>query len=281
MRRSSLAVLALAPWSAFASAPPIGYAQATGYFKKDTRPTLYQPLNLLDGREVTAWCSPTADPLSEQITFGFKDAARIDEVRVYTGNGFDDSTWKEFSRAKKLSLKGPVAGAKFQVADERGLQSVPINPPLVGARFTLEVLDQYPSEDPDAPVCITDIVFYSEGKPLNGSWLTQKLKYDKGRAQLMGTWFAGPEGAPDHFLSFYFDGSFQYSYEPFDPTVKHKSFHGEYDASGSRLALDLPGKGRVSVRIHRDKKGDDAGARTLNLEGDLPEDMKLTFRDKI
>jgi hypothetical protein len=158
---------------------------------------------------------------------------------------------------------------------------VPISPPLVGARFTLEVLDQYPSEDPDAPVCITDIVFYSEGKPLNGSWLTQKLKYDKGRAQLMGTWFAGPEGAPDHYLSFYFDGSFQYSFEPYDPALKHKAFHGEYDASGSRLTLDVPGKGRVSVRIHRDKKGDDAAVRTLTLEGDLPEDLKQTFRDKI
>lgn len=278
MSRFAWTLAALAPAAALAGGGQIGYAQATGYFKKDTRPTLYQPLNLLDSREATAWCSTTADPLSEQLTFGFKDSVTIDEVRVYTGNGFDDSTWKEFSKAKKFSLKGPTGGTKFTLADERGLQAVPIKPALEGARFTLEVLDQFPSDDPDSPVCITDIVFYSEGKPLNGAWLTQKLKYDKGRAGLMGTWFGGPPGAPDHYLSFYFDGTFQYSYEPYDPTVKRKAFHGDYDASGGRLTLDVPGKGRVSVKIHRDKAGD---GRTLNLEGDIPEDLKQTFRDKI
>ena len=114
--RGCTGVLVLAlPAVSLAAAPQIGYAQATGYFKRDTRPTLYQPLNLLDGREATAWCSPTADPLSEQITFGFKEPAKIDEVRVYTGNGFDDSTWKDFAKAKKFSLKGPTGGTKFTV----------------------------------------------------------------------------------------------------------------------------------------------------------------------
>ena len=37
-----------------AEAAPVGYAQASGYFKKDSRPSLYQPLNLLDGREATS-----------------------------------------------------------------------------------------------------------------------------------------------------------------------------------------------------------------------------------
>ena len=267
-----------------ASAPAaIGYAQATGYFKKDTRPTLYQPLNLLDGREATAWCSTTSDPLSEQITFGFKDAVRIDEVRVYTGNGFDDSTWKDFSKGKKFSLKGPTNGTEFTVADERGLQSIAIKPPLQGARFTFEVLDQFLSEDPDAPVCVTDIVFYSDGKPLNGSWLTHKLKYDKGRAALMGTWFAGPVGAPDRFLSFFFDGTYQYSYEPFDPTLKHKSYRGDYDGTPTRLTMDIPGKGRMALRITRDKKTDEGGqtAHTLTFHGDAPEDLRQVFRDRI
>src|SRR6476619_3162807 len=98
IRATYVAVIAALP----AFAGPIGYAQATGYFKKDSRPTLYQPLNLLDGRESTAWCSPTGDPLSEKLTFGFKGPVTIDEVRVYTGNGFDEATFTDFGRAKKL-----------------------------------------------------------------------------------------------------------------------------------------------------------------------------------
>ena len=46
----ALATMVAAP----VSAGSIGYAQATGYFKKESRPTLYQPLNLLDARDATA-----------------------------------------------------------------------------------------------------------------------------------------------------------------------------------------------------------------------------------
>ena len=76
-----------------ASAGGIGYAQATGYFKKESRPTLYQPLNLLDGRDVTAWCSTTSDPLNELLTFGFNGPVRIEELRINAGNNFDANTW--------------------------------------------------------------------------------------------------------------------------------------------------------------------------------------------
>ncbi len=276
MRRLALALLAL---PATAAAGPIGYAQATGYFKKDTRPTLYQPLNLLDAREATAWCSPTADPLNEQLTFGFKGSTRIDEIRVYTGNGFDESTWQQFSRAKKLSIKGPTGAFAFTVADQRGLQAVAINPPLEGAQFSVEILDVYPAEDPDTPACVTDIVFYSEGKPLNGSWLTQKLKYDKNQAPLLGTWFAGYEGAPDRYLSFYFDGTYRYVFDPFDKsTQKEKVIAGSYDVSGTRITLEVPGKGKAVIRYVREKDKNGRG-HLLSLDGNVPEDLKQRFRD--
>src|SRR5262249_45151494 len=150
------------------------------------------------------------------LTFGFKDMAKIDEVRIYTGNGFDDRTFQDFSRAKKLVLKAPTGARTIMLADHRGLQAVAVNPPLAGAQFMLEIVEEFPAEDPEMPVCITDVIFYSDGKPLNGSWLTQRLKYDKGQAPLLGTWFAGPEGAPDRFLSFFFDGTYRLVFQPFD-----------------------------------------------------------------
>lgn len=274
--------LGLVP-SAFA-APPIGYAQATNYFKKDQRPTLYQPLNLLDNREVTAWCASTADHLQDTLTFGFKGPVKIDEVRVYTGNGFDDKTFGEFAKAKKLSLKATSGSTTvtFTLANQRGLQAIQINPPLSGENFLMDVRDQYPADDPEMPVCITDIVFYSDGKPLNGSWLTQKLKYDRQNAPLMGTWYGGYEGAADKFLSFYFDETYHYAYEPYDPANKAKVFSGSYSVNGNRITLDVPGKGKVSLQLHREKQTDAQGnvKRGLKLEGaELPADLKDNFRD--
>ena len=254
----------------------VGYAQATGYFKKDQRPTLYQPLNLLDARDVTAWCSSTSDPLNDQLTFGFKGSVKIDEVKVTTGNNFDEHTFSTFGRAKKLSLKGPVGGQAFTVADQRGPQSITFNPPLEGARFTLEILDQYGADDIDQPVCVTDIVFISEGKPLNGSWLTNKLKYDKQIQATMGTWFGGYPNNPNHFLSFFFDGTFRYSFEPFDDKMgKPKTVEGTYEVTASKLTFDVGGK-KMSTRYVREagKKG---GA-VLTFENDVPEDLKQAWR---
>jgi len=264
-------------------APHIGYAQSSNYYKKDTRPTLYQPLNLLDGREITCWCSTSSDPLAETLAFGFNEPAKIDEIRIYTGNGFDDRTFQEFSRAKRLILKGPTGATSMTVADHRGLQAFSIDPPLVGAQFSLEIVDEYPSEDPEMPVCLTDVVFYSKGKALNGSWLTQKLKYDKNRAPLLGTWFSGSEGAPDRFLSFFFDGTYRFVFQPFDEALKPKAFSGGYQATGGSIVLEIPGRGRVNAKTEREPQPKERGlaTHTLRLDGELPEDLKQPFRDRL
>lgn len=280
MSRLSFLLQLLASGAALAAAP-VGYAQATGYLKKDSRPTLYQPLNLLDGREITSWCSTSGDPLAEYLTFGFKGPVRIDEVRVYTGNGFDEQSFHQFARAKKFVLKGPSGETSFTVSDQRGLQAVSLNPPLQGARFVMEILDTYPPEDPESPVCVTDVVFYSNGKPLNGPWLTQKLKYDRARAPVLGTWFAGYPGAADHFLSFFFDKTYRFSFEPFDPDQKGKSFGGTYEVSGNRVTLEIPGKGKVSA-VLRHTKGEEGGppAKSLTLQGsNIPSELAGEYRD--
>jgi hypothetical protein len=259
-----------------ALAGPIGYAQATGYFKQDSRPTLYQPLNLLDGRDATAWCSPTADPLNELLTFGFNQPVRVDELKITTGNNFDESHWNQFARAHKFAIKTGKQTQTFTVEDVRGPQTIALKAALVGSRFRVEVLDQFPAEDPDQPVCVTDFVFMSEGKPLNGPWLTTKLKYDKYEAQVMGTWYAGFAGAPDRFLSFNFDGTWHYSYEPFDEArAQPKKLEGGYDISAARLTLELGGK-KKPLKFTKDVNK--SGGSTLTLEGELPDDLKAAWR---
>ncbi len=272
-------MLAAALWSSASLAAggnTIGYAQATGYFKQDSRPTLYQPLNLLDGRDATAWCSPSADPLNELLTFGFNQPVRLDELKITTGNNFDEHTWNTFARARKLSITSGKQTQSVTVEDVRGPQTIALKPAMTGTRFRVEVLDQYPSDDPDQPVCLTDVVFVAEGKPLDGPWLTTRLKYDKWQAAVLGTWHAGYEGTPDRFLSFNFDGTFRYSFEPFDETrEKGKVLEGTYDVSGSRLVLELGGK-KHSLKYTKDsRKG---GGFSLTLDGDVPDDVKGPWR---
>ncbi|HVE83198.1 MAG TPA: hypothetical protein VND93_10145 [Myxococcales bacterium] len=282
------ALAALAAVRPAAAAPGVGYATSPSYYKKEARPTLYQPLNLLDARELTVWCSRGSDAQDDPIQFGLRGPATIDEIRVYTGNGTDDDTFSEFSRAKKLSLKSPTRGTIFTVADQRGLQAVTLNPPLQGEQFTLEILDAYTADDPESPVCLTDVVFYSDGKPLNGSWMTQKLKYDKSRAQVLGTWYAGYKGAAERYLSFFFDGTYRFLYEPFEKKrgKSERSSGGEYEVRGSTVVLQIPGKGRIAGKLSQTKAGkadefdDTPASRGITFEGrDVPDDFKQPFRD--
>lgn len=270
-------------------APGVGYATSPGYYKKDSRPTLYQPLNLLDARELTVWCSRSSDAQEDPIRFGLRGPATIDEIRVYTGNGTDDDTFQEFSRAKKLSLKGPTRGTSFTLADQRGLQAITLNPPIQGEQFTLEILDAYTSDDPESPVCLTDVVFYSDGKPLNGNWLTQKLKYDKARAQVLGTWYAGYKGAPDRYLSFFFDGTYRFLHDPIEKKrgMRERSFSGDYEVRGNTVVLQVPGKGRVVGKLSVERAGaqgefeDSPPLRSITFDGkDTPDDLKLPYRDQ-
>ncbi|MCE9668209.1 discoidin domain-containing protein [Myxococcus stipitatus] len=278
MRRLPLAFLLLASAAPAASNSPPGYAQAADYLERDSRPERYAPSNLLDGRDTTAWCAAGDTPAP--VTIGFKDVVTVDEVRIYTGDGTDKAAYKAHARARKLTLTGLDTARSFKVEDKRGLQSVPLNPPLSGNRFTLEVVERFPGADDQAPVCVTDLVFYSGGKALNGTWLAQRMKYDARLAPMLGTWFGGLEGAPDRFLSIFTDGTFRFAHEPLEG-AEPTTVTGSYTLSGTRLTLDVPKQGKATVRWVR--ASEEEGARTggtLELEGAPAESWGRVFRDR-
>jgi hypothetical protein len=273
---ASLLLAAVAP-SALAAPPSVGYAQAADYLEKDAHPERYHPINVLDGRDASVWCA--APGSASTLTIGFKGVATVDEVRLYTGNGSEREAFKAFARAKKLTLEGKDSAKNFTVEDKRGLQTVPLNPPVSGAWFTLDVKSTFPGSDSDAPVCLTDIVFYFGGKPLNGTRMAPVLRYEPRTEPLLGTWFAGARGAPDRFFSLYVDGTYRFVHEPLDgtePTV----LTGAYTASGSRLTVELPKKGKVPLRYTREEATGPGGGHTLTLEGELPDEWKEPFRSK-
>ncbi|WP_224368321.1 NADase-type glycan-binding domain-containing protein [Hyalangium versicolor] len=274
----SLLLVASAPLALAAPPATVGYAQAGDYLDKDAHPDRFSPLNVLDGRDTTAWCAPDGEGAFRGMTIGFKGVATVDEVRVYTGNATERDAFKAYPRAKKITLEGKDTARGFTLEDKRGQQTIPLNPPVSGAWITLEVKDVFPGSEDGAPVCLTDVIFYSEGKPLNGTKLAPNLKYDARTAPLLGTWFGGLEGAPDSFLSFYVDGTYRFVHEPLGG--EPSAFTGAYSASNSKLSLELPKKGKVSVKFTREEADGSSGGYTLALEGDLPDEWKEAFRSR-
>ncbi|AGC46678.1 hypothetical protein MYSTI_05399 [Myxococcus stipitatus DSM 14675] len=276
MVRIPLVLSLLATAAVAASNAPPGYAQASDYLERERQPERYSPLHLLDGRDTTAWCASGATPAP--VTIGFKDVVSIDEVRVYTGDGTDRASYKAHARAKKLTLTSVSSAKSLKVEDKRGLQVVPISPALTGNRFTLEVVERFAGAREGAPVCVTDLVFYSGGKALNGTWLAPRLRYDARLAPLLGTWFGGLEGAPDRFLSLFVDGTFRFAYEPLEGG-EPSSVTGSYALSGTRLTLEVPNKGRVTARLQRAApEGSSPAGATLELEGAVAEEWGRAFR---
>ncbi|HET9449538.1 MAG TPA: hypothetical protein VFO83_01585 [Aggregicoccus sp.] len=268
---SLLAVPALAAPPRGPASSAVGYAQVKDYYRSEAQPGRYGVHNLVDGRELSAWCTPGPDPLDTPVTVGFKDSVTLDELRVFTGDGKDANSFQATSRARELSLESAHGARRFTVADQRGLQTVQLQPPLQGARFTLRVLDQYPAEDPEAPVCISDVLFVSGGRALNGPWLMPQLKPGRRVAPLLGTWFAGYDGAPDRYLSFYFDGTFRYVAEPFDDEAGRRNVAGRYSVGSTQLTLELPRQRKVRLKLRREPR--EGGGEQLRLEGALPEPL--------
>jgi hypothetical protein len=267
-----------------AAAAPVGYVRATSTYKSDSRPTLYQPLLLLDGRENTAWCTGAAgDGIGEVITVGFKGVATIDELRIATGDGKDEATWKSRNRVRKIIVHEERFNREIILADNREPQSYKFDPPIEGERLFFEIGDVYRGASSDGVTCISDIVFVTNGKPLDGPFLAEKIGYDSGRAQVMNMWASGPEGTPEKFLSLYYDGTFHFRYVPIDPDVKGKQLAGEYRYEGGKLLLKYSGVDWVDAKAKRERIGSEDGsvvARLILKNPALAKEMLGTYVDK-
>ncbi|HEY3449501.1 MAG TPA: hypothetical protein VGK67_24315 [Myxococcales bacterium] len=260
----SLVVAALTPAAARAGGG-VAYVKASSQLKSDTKPALFQALNILDGKETTVWCEGVeGDGVGETLNVGFKGAAAIDEVRITTGDARDAASFKLHGRVKQLDLKTDEKRHSFSVVDSTKAQSFKFDPVEVD-RLTLEIADAVPGEGDEHATCLADVIFLSKGKAINGTFLDGKLGYNKGRAVLMGVWYGGPAGARDKFLDFNYDGTYWYSFRPFDPEVKPEAFGGKYTYDGGKLWMELPGKKSVEMRTAPRAAQDEANV--LELEG--------------
>jgi hypothetical protein len=276
MRQALLGALLLATFAH--AVPKVGWVRASGQLEAGT-PSHYSPLNLLDGNPATVWCSRDADALKETLTFGFAEPVTLTRLEVTTGNAGSEEAFRAMSRVRKLLLRGPEATATVTLEDRRGVQSVQLEKPLRGKTFALEVLDSFSAEDPLAPVCLADVVPFAGASPLAGPVLRKRLAFQPGRAELLGLWYGGPEGAPDRTLTFFLDGTWRSL--PEGASGRGKPLSGKWWVKAGQLWLTVPGAGKVQggalLSVQKDASGKALG--TLSLEGPVGP-LKQTFRDR-
>ena len=263
------------------AAPLVGWIRATGQLDAET-PARYTPLNLLDGVSSTAWCTRGADALSETVGFGFAEPVKLTRLLVTTGNNATEESFHAFSRARKLLLRAGEATVTFSVEDRREPQSIQLETPLTGKAFTLEVLDAFTAEDVLAAVCLADVVPYAGLTQLAGAPLRKLLGPQPARAELLGPWYAGPDGTPDRSLTFFFDGTWRSSPEG---SGKVKPLSGKWGVSSGQVWLTVPGLGKVDARPRVNRRPDAAAASrsrpsaTLTFDGAVGE-LKQSYRDR-
>jgi hypothetical protein len=276
--RSALASALLLLATSAHGVPKVGWVRATGQLEAAT-PSHYSPLNLLDGNPATVWCSRDADALKETLTFGFAEPVTLTRLEVSTGNGASEESFRASSRVRKLLLRGPEASATVTLEDRRGVQSVQLEKPLKGKTFALEVLDSFSAEDPLAPVCLADVVPFSGMTPLAGAALRKRLAFQPGRAEVLGLWYGGPEGAPDRTLTFLLDGTWRSL--PEGPSGRGKPLSGKWWTKSGEVWLRIPGVGKVQAAPRLGVQKDAAGKPlvTLTLEGPVGP-LRQTFRER-
>jgi hypothetical protein len=280
MRSWLACAVILVPGMVYAS-PLVGWIRATGQLEAEA-PARYTPLHLLDAVSSTVWCTRGADALSEVVSFGFAEPVKITRLLVTTGNDTSEESFHAFSRARKLLLRSGETSVTFSVEDRREPQAVPIEPPLSGRSFTLEVLDGFTAEDPLAAMCLADVVPYAGLTALAGPPLRKSLGFQPARAELLGPWYSGPDGAPDRSLTFFLDGTWRYAPEG---AGKVKPLSGKWGVSSGQVWLTVPGPGKVEARPKVNRRPDAAGAgkakpfATLTFDGSVGE-LKQSFRDR-
>ncbi|HCF61441.1 MAG TPA: hypothetical protein DFS52_26015 [Myxococcales bacterium] len=242
MLTAILLVSLLLPASALAKGA-FGYARASSQLEHDSRPARYQPLNMVDGRAATSWCEGArGDGVGQRIVVGFQAPVSIDEVRVTNGEASSRQAFKANNRVRVLTLSNELARHTVTLSDTQRPQEIKLGKPLEGERFVVEIQEVFRGEGEANATCLTDVVFVSGGKPLSGPSLAGKLGDRNGAVALMGSWYSGLEGAPERFLDLYFDKTFRYRYQPFDPEEPGEEIRGEFAFDGKQLRLKPSGK---------------------------------------
>ncbi|RMG18097.1 MAG: hypothetical protein D6729_07550 [Deltaproteobacteria bacterium] len=267
------AVAIVTPAGARAGGPAIGYVKAEHYAKARRRPTLYFPGNLFDGRRQTVTCWEWQEGRPPRLEIGFKRRPKVTELRIVNGDQRSTAHFERARRVARLRIREPGYERTVDLPDARRAVAVKLDPPLRSERVVFEVV----ATSGSGPlVCLSDVQLRQRGRPLTAAG---RLKYNPTKEPNVGAWAAGPEGAPERFLTLYHDGTFRWVYAPNDPDERGRTITGKWEARRRTLIL-THGRKMHHLRLRRAVREDETGEpyRVLVLTGDSP--FAAEYRDR-
>lgn len=234
------------------SAGEVFYAKSNGDFQGRSHPGRYSALNILDDDKSTVWCSRGTGKDAE-LEVVFSEQAHIEKMSVATGNQQSDATFKSFNRVRSMAVSEGDMVHTVELEDKPGSQTLNFDPTLATDRLVLKLKAGYRGSG-KRHTCISDIVFYKGGRPLNGKQLKSHLKKHKKNIGFLDTWVSGPEYSRDRELVFGVSGNYRFLYIPNDPQETALRKTGAWRMEGKSPALRVGDKW-VPVKVKRDDAG--------------------------
>ena len=259
------------------AASRIGWVHADGYAEQHRHPARFYPGHLVDGdrRTTTCFAAGPQGQAQHTITIGLRGTAHFTAVRVDNGDQRRKHAPKSHHRVRELILESAHATQTLTLPDTGQRQEVKLGSPIVGDQVTVVIKSAYGH---GGLVCLSGLTFMQRRYPA----VARGMRYHRHRARLEGLWAAGPKGAPEQFLAFFYDGQYRWTFSPNDPDAHHRTFMGRYTVRGHTLRLQVPGHW-VRLRFHLKHAAGGAGKahRRLELEGSrrLPKHLAGAYRD--
>lgn len=232
-------VVTLFAMAAPAFAEPLAYVRTSSQKDRATAPSQYHALNLLDEDPATIWCEDASGMgEKEEVRFYFKGRTRIDRIviapAVASGRVIQE-----------IRLSDETNNVRVTLGDSKVDQQ--LSKPLVGTNIILTIQKVGPANKtstlgPDT-ACLADVLLYERNELFGGKLTQEKLKYDPMREKILGRWAGEPFGAPEKYITFSLDGTWEWSFEGLVDQKKEK-LTGEYRFRGDRLLMRRGEAGR-------------------------------------
>lgn len=232
-----LAMIAVAPPAS--AADSLIYVRASSQYGRDSEPSRYHPLNLLDDDPETVWCEGDAELGEGQtITFYFRARQKIDRIVI-------GPTAKSGRIIEAVRITDGTNSVRVELGDTYVEQR--LNSPLDGQTYVVTI-ERVLGPNKGAPLppdaaCLADMLLYHGGRLFGGRTPAGKLRFDATRDIVLGRWNGPPFGAPESILTFGLDGSWDWVYRPL-LGGKGDTWRGEYRFRDNRLLMRRGEAGR-------------------------------------
>jgi len=251
-RRVLFVVIVILSLAGTAGAAEVFYARSNGSLESGEKPGRYGALNILDDNHGTVWCSAGTGE-GARIEIVFSEKVDIDRMVVFTGNQASKKSYADFSRVREMQLRESDMTHSVQLADKLGPQPLDFDPPISTRRLVIEMLAGFRGKD-KRHICISDIVFYSGKRALNGKKLRPFIKKSNTFFDFLDTWVSGPEYGKNRELVLGVRKTYTFAYVPSDPMEQAVMLNGAFRIKKGVPELKIK-KSWIPVKVLRDDVG--------------------------